>query len=100
MSTREDLLRNWWDRLRHEVQELLSAADPEGLFALGAPGDEYGWEVDALTFLVVRGDVSEAAVVEVWERAFGPGSGLSTRSELLASLTGRLCALREAQPSP
>lgn len=68
--------------------------DPEALFALGAPGDEHSSEVDALTSLVVRGDVSEAAVLEVWERAFGPGSGLSTRSELLAALTGR-CATFE-----
>ncbi|MGX5653782.1 hypothetical protein ACWKWC_03325 [Geodermatophilus nigrescens] len=99
MSTREDLLRDWWERLRQEVEQLLRSVDPEGLLAGGAPGDEYSSEVDALTSLLVRGEVSEAAVLEVWERAFGPGSGLSTQPAF-TSLTGRLIDLRAAHPAP
>jgi hypothetical protein len=86
--------------LRLRVRELVDAVDPEGLLAVGAPADEYGRESDTLTSLVVRGQVSEAAVLEVWERAFGPGSGLSQQPEVLASMAGRLLDLRAAHPQP
>jgi hypothetical protein len=100
VSSRDDLLRDWWALLLPRVRELVDVVDPEGLLAVGAPGDEYGSESDTLTSLVVRGQISEAAVLEVWERAFGPSSGLSQRPEVLALMTGRLLDLRAAHPKP
>ena len=66
----------------------------------GAPRDEYGAESDTLTSLVVRDQVTEAAVLAVWERAFGPGSGLSQRPDILAAMTVRLLDLQAAHPQP
>lgn len=100
MSSREVLLREWWEQLRRQVDEVVEDVDPEGLLALDVPSGEYTSESDALTSLVVRGEISEAAVLAVWERAFGPGSGLSRNPGSLTSLTGRLLDLQTAHPRP
>ena len=63
------------------VQETLNSEDIEGLFELGAPGDEYSHEAEGITSALA--DISEneltedklASVVrEVWVRSFGPFS--------------------------
>ena len=74
--------------------------DPEGLLDMGAPRDEYSSEVDALTSLVVRGDLSEQAVLAVWERAFGPGSHVSQCPDMLTSMTRQLLKVHAEQPRP
>ena len=79
-----------WRRVASEVDRIVSAEDPEGLLALGAPADEYRNEVLPLTELVLRGAVTSDAVFEVWEHWFGPGSALARSPERLARMTERL----------
>ncbi len=85
-------------RGRPSVQEavgrVVAEHDPEGLLAAGAPADEYAPEVQALVGLVVRGPVRAADVLGVWERWFGPGSGLLESPALLDRLTGELAEVR------
>jgi hypothetical protein len=100
VTSREDVLRAWWEQLGSAVGEVVNRLDPEGLLDMGAPQDEYSSEIDGLTSLAVRGDLSEESVLTVWERAFGPGSYLSQRPELLTSLTRQLLEVREERPSP
>ncbi|WP_346621524.1 hypothetical protein [Blastococcus montanus] len=100
MTSREDVLRTWWEQLGSAVGEVVNQSDPEGLLDMGAPQDEYSSEIDSLTSLAVREDLTERSVLAVWERAFGPGSCLSQRPELLTSLTQQLLAVREERPSP
>jgi hypothetical protein len=100
VASRDRLLREWWQQLGSAVGEVVNQLDPEGLLDMGAPPDEYSSEIDSLTSLAVREDLTERSVLTVWERAFGPGSCLSQRPELLASLTQQLLAVREERPSP
>ncbi len=100
MTSREDVLRTWWEQLGSAVGEVVNQLDPEGLLEMGAPQDEYSSEIDSLTSLAVRGDLSEESVLMVWERAFGPGSSLSQRPESLTALTQQLLEVRAERPSP
>jgi hypothetical protein len=63
------------------VQETLNSEDIEGLFELGAPGDEYSHEAEGITAALT--DISENELTEdklasvvrgVWIRSFGPFS--------------------------
>ena len=100
MPSRDRVLHEWWDHLRLGVGEVVNELDPEGLLDMGAPRDEYSSEVDALTSLVVRGGLSERAVLAVWERAFGPGSYLSQRPDTLTSMMRQLLKVHGEQPRP
>lgn len=100
MTSRDGVLREWWQQLGSAVGEVVNELDPEGLLDMGTPQDEYASEIDSLTSLAVRQDLTEHSVLTVWERAFGPGSYLSQRPELLTSLTQRLLVVREERPSP
>ena len=100
MTSRDRVLREWWEQLGAAVGQVVNQLDPEGLLHMGAPPDEYSSEIDSLTSLAVRGDLTEQSVLTLWERAFGPGSYLSQRPELLTSLTEQLLAVREERPSP
>lgn len=100
MTSRDHrVLRELWVQLGSAVGEVVDQMDPEGLLDMGLPRDEYASEIDALTSLAVRGDLTEQSVLSVWERAFGPGSCLSRRPESLSSLTQQLIALRGERPS-
>lgn len=98
MSSSDDRLRGDWVQLRELVGRLVDELDPEGLLAIGVPGDEYAGEIDRLTGLLVHDDVSERTVLALWEGAFGPGSQLSRRPEVVTSLTRALLDLRAHQP--
>jgi hypothetical protein len=100
VTSRQDVLREWWEQLGSAVGEAVNQLDPEGLLDMGAPHDEYSSEIDSLTSLAVRGDLSEQSVLTVWERAFGPSSYLSARPELLTALTQQLLAVCAERPSP
>lgn len=84
------VLRQQVARARAHVCRVVDAADPEGLLELGAPTDEYDGEVEDLTRLVVRGDVTADSVLEVWERWFGPRSALQRDPAQLEQLTQQL----------
>ncbi len=100
VPSRDDVLSEWWERLRLEVGQVVNGIDPEGLVAMGSPSGEYSGEVERLTSLVVHDDISEPSVLAVWERAFGPESQLSRRPDWLTSMTERLLEMRERQPQP
>jgi hypothetical protein len=98
VPSREHLLTEWCENLRLEVAQAVDEIDPEGLLGMGAPPEEYGGESDRLTSLVVRDELTEQSVLAVWERAFGPGSYLSRRPDMLTSLTQRLLEVRDRRP--
>jgi hypothetical protein len=100
VSSRDDVLSQWWGDLRLEIGQVVNDIDPEGLVAMGAPSGEYSSEVDRLTSLVVHDDVRPQSVLAVWERAFGPESRLSRRPDLLAIMTERLLTTRKSRPRP
>jgi hypothetical protein len=82
------------------VDQVVSAEDPEGLLALGAPADEYRNEVLPLASLVLRDAVTSDAVFDVWEHWFGPQSALARSPERLARMTARLGELARRGESP
>lgn len=90
----------WWENLRLEVGHVVDEIDPEGLLAIGAPPGEYANEIDRLTSLVVRDDVSEQSVLAVWERAYGPESYLFRQPDMLTTLTQQLLKVRARQLRP
>ena len=61
------------------IQDILNAADVEGLLHLGAPNDEYASEAQMISQAIVPFDESEltqerleAIVRNVWTNMFGP----------------------------
>jgi hypothetical protein len=79
------------------VLQVLSREDLEGLLAIGAPTDEYALEADALARWLRDGrPVTAEALVELWERFFGPGSGYVRRTPRpqVDKLAAELDALR------
>ena len=100
MTSREhQVLRERWVQLGSAVGEVVNRMDPEGLLDMGAPRDEYSPEIDSLTSLAVRDDLTEQSVLAVRVRASGPGSCLSRHPESLTALTQQLLALRGERPS-
>jgi hypothetical protein len=86
------------------VLAVVSAHDPEGLFEFrDMPLDEYEPEASDFTDLIRGGHpITPAVVTEVWERWFGPGSGLVTYAKPgeIEALAADLDALRlRHQPS-
>jgi hypothetical protein len=80
-----------------EVREVLNKHDPECLLELGAPADEYDPEAREFVRLLARGEeIKPAAVVDVWERWFGPESGYVANAgpAEIARLAADLNALR------
>ncbi len=88
------------------LQDLVRAADPEGLLAAGAPADEYEPEEQAL--LEKLQPLSSAELTEdrilplltaIWETSFGDRSSL-TRGAALSSLAAQIARFfgPEAQP--
>ena len=100
MPSRDEVLLEWWENLQMEVGHVVDEIDPEGLVAIGAPPGEYANEIDRLTSLIVRDDVSEQSVLAVWERAYGPECYLFSRPDMLTSLTQQLLKVRDRQPRP
>ncbi len=90
----------WWQNLRLEVGKVVDEIDPEGLLAMGAPPGEYAHEIERLTSLVIRDEVSEQSVLAVWERAFGAVSHLSRRPDQLTLLAQELLKARERRSRP
>ena len=52
----------WGRDLRLEVGKVVDEIDPEDSLAMGAPSEEYAHEIDRLTSLVLRDEVSEQSV--------------------------------------
>lgn len=100
MSNRDRDPGEWSAALRLDVSAVVNELDPEGLLDVGTPRDEYASEIGRLVSLIVTGDLSESAILAVWERAFGPGSNLSRRADVLTSLTSGLQRVHDERPSP
>ena len=82
------------DQLFAAVRHVLTKHDPEGLLAIGAPGDEYDTEAAELAALVRLDEPPmEAAVEQVWRRCFGERHHL--RSDRLRAVTDDLRYLRQ-----
>lgn len=78
------------DPLVLEVQAVIDSFDPEGLFAMGAPKDEYLFEARDLAAWIRRGDVMTGdRLQEYWVRRFYPDCGL-VRSGRATALAERL----------
>lgn len=88
-----------WRLLQQAVGRVVDAQDPEGLLAAGAPADEYGAEIQALVGLILRGPVTVAEVVGIWEHWFGPDSALTESPDSAERLTGELVAIRQRRLS-
>lgn len=85
-----------------DIDRVVAREDPEGLLAMGAPEDEYRPEVDDLTSLVLSDVVDAEAVLDLWERWFGPRCGLVRSAACLGRLTAALTDLqhRHSLPGP
>ena len=72
--SRRQLFKREFHVLRADVSAAIAAADPIGLFALGAPCDEYDREVDLIVAGVARArdaDDVQRVVHEAFVRSFG-----------------------------
>lgn len=81
--------------LRHRVRVVLTAADPEGLIALGAPDDEYGPQVGELARRLSSGPITAADVLDVWAARFGTDTWLAEHPRELEQLVRALNRARE-----
>lgn len=73
----------------HQLQEILSEEDVEGLLAIGAPADEYSGEAEAIAAAFQQGAVGTPSELDVlsivqavWARFFGPFSEEEMRNRL------------------
>ena len=81
--------------LRNRVHAVVTAADPEGLIALGAPDDEYGPQIGELTRRLSCGPVTAADVLDVWAARFGTDTWLAEHPRELDQLVSALNRARE-----
>ncbi|TKV57010.1 hypothetical protein FDO65_19535 [Nakamurella flava] len=84
------------DELRGRVQTVITAADPEGLLALGAPDDEYSAQVGELTRRLRARSITAADVLEVWVARFGPDTWLADHPQAVDQLVRALNDVRPA----
>ena len=95
MRSRRDLQRLYsetWEEVKRAVDE----ADPEGLLALGSPGDEYKDAVTHLTRCVLKGEGVDERTIAAW---FADNYGMEPGriSTLVSELRG--IGERRAPPS-
>jgi hypothetical protein len=79
------------DDLRAAVRAIIDAADPVGLLAIGAPADEYEWEVNDLVALVRSGKKPTSRRVRaILRRWFGKRTRISraTVAQIADGLAG------------